>query len=242
MDPKMDNSVNQYTTGEYLAKNPDWGQTDSNWKAENVAAIIKRNHLQPQLIVDVGCGAGAVIHALAKGLELTNTQLEGYDVSPQAIELARKYEAPNVRFTCEDFLNASERADLVLLLDVFEHVPDYMGFLEALKPRGDQFIFHIPLDMNVQAVFRDAQIELRDWVGHVHYFSKKTALRTLEDCGFKIIDLMYTRSALDLEPLSRSASKIRTKVANVLRRLTFPVAPDFAAKLYGGYSLMVLAM
>lgn len=238
----MDHTASRYTTGEYLQKNPDWGQIDSGWKAENVAKICTRNRLEPSLIVDVGCGAGAVIHALSTILELANAQLEGYDVSPQAIEIARKYEAHNVRFTCGDFLNASERADLVLLLDVFEHVPDYMGFLEALRPRGDRFIFHIPLDMNVQALLRDAQIELRDCVGHLHYFSKKTALRTLEDCGFKIIDLMYTQSALDLEPLSRSALKIRTKIANVLRRLTFPVAPDFAAKLYGGYSLMVLAM
>src|SRR2546430_16201598 len=42
----------------------------------------------------------------------------------------------------------------ILVLDVIEHLPDYFSFLERLKARGRHKIFHIPLDLSVQTVFR----------------------------------------------------------------------------------------
>ncbi len=74
-------------------------------------------------------------------------------------------------------------------------------------------------------------------VGHLHYYMKDTALATLEDCGYEIVDYFYTASSLELEG---GHKKISSKIANLPRRLMYMANPDLAVRLLGGYSLMVL--
>lgn len=230
--------TNQYVSGEYLRKYPDWHESDAPWKARGARRILERNRTDPRTVADVGCGSGGALRELA-GLLGPETQFTGYDISPQAVALASAHTAPNLRFVCGDFLESSrERFDVVLLLDVFEHVEDYLGFLRRLKARGSAFVFHIPLDMHVQGVLRDAQLDARRAAGHLHYFSRATALATLEDAGYDVLDWFYTRSSVELGSGQRGW---RTRLANVPRRLLFPVLPHLAVKLFGGFSMMVLA-
>lgn len=49
--------------------------------------------------------------------------------------------------------------DLVLVLDVFEHVDDYLGFLRGLSRIARNIIFHIPLDISVMRVLASALID-----------------------------------------------------------------------------------
>lgn len=119
-------------------------------------------------VVDIGCGAGRVIHELSKAFS-DEVLFSEYDISSQAIEIARKYE--NVSFKCSDYLvEETEVEDLLLIIDVFEHIEDYMGFLRKLRNRASYYVFHIPLDMNIQWLLRDKQIDVRNDVGHLHYF------------------------------------------------------------------------
>jgi hypothetical protein len=72
--------------------------------------------------------------------------------------------------------------DIVMAIDVFEHVEDYFGFLRKLRGKAEYKIFHIPLELSVQSVLRSSIIiEGRKSVGHIHYFTKETALETLKD-------------------------------------------------------------
>jgi 2-polyprenyl-3-methyl-5-hydroxy-6-metoxy-1,4-benzoquinol methylase len=48
----------------YLERNPDWSVPHSPWKAKQILKIIKKNHLDPQRIADVGCGGGAILNQL----------------------------------------------------------------------------------------------------------------------------------------------------------------------------------
>jgi hypothetical protein len=54
--------------------------------------------------------------------------------------------------------------------------------------------------------------------------------------GYTIIDHFYTAGMVEIPGKS-----FRTKLLNWPRRLLFRINPDFAARLLGGYSLMVLA-
>ena len=118
--------------------------------------------------------------------------MSGFDVSPQALERAIGKQTPNTKFYLDNILERDDLFfDIVLAIDVMEHVEDYIGFLKKLKRRGTYKIFHIPLDLSVQSVFRAWPIlNLRRDVGHLHYFFKETALMTLEDCGYTIIELI----------------------------------------------------
>ena len=77
---------------------------------------------------------------------------------------------------------------------------------------------------------------LRRDVGHLHYFFKQTALATLEDCGYTVIDHAYTASRLELPNQALSS-----RIMRLPRRAMYKVDQDFAVRLLGGYSLLVLA-
>jgi 2-polyprenyl-3-methyl-5-hydroxy-6-metoxy-1,4-benzoquinol methylase len=114
-------------------------------------------------------------------------------VSPIAIQVARKAESAGLRFYCESFFESAGRYDLALCIDVFEHVPDYLGFLKTLRGRGEHVMFHIPLDLSAQMVLRGSPlIRARELVGHLHYFTEETALASLRDAGITVIDTAYT--------------------------------------------------
>ncbi|KAA9349458.1 class I SAM-dependent methyltransferase [Larkinella humicola] len=220
--------------GEYLQKNPTWHVEDSPWKAEQLLKIINANHLQPNSIAEVGCGAGEILNQLYLSMP-GDVLFTGYDISVDAINLAKHRKKERLVFKHENFLDTNTQYDLLIMMDVFEHVNDYLGFLKQCKNRAKHTIFHIPLDLSVSAIMRNKLIDGRKSVGHLHYFMKETALATLVDSGYDVIDFFYTTGSLDL-PLKN----FRSKLAVLPRRLLYTINQDMAAKLVGGFSLLVL--
>jgi 2-polyprenyl-3-methyl-5-hydroxy-6-metoxy-1,4-benzoquinol methylase len=99
------------------------------------------------IVLDVGCGTGANVAAFAD-----RYACRGMDSSPDAIEHARS-RFPSVEFACEaDFARRTdwlERANVVLLMDVLEHVEDDFLFLSRmlapLAP-GTKVLITVPAD------------------------------------------------------------------------------------------------
>lgn len=233
-DPDPVNSI--YVSGEYLARNPEWHAEESPWKATQVQRMLDRHQLRPRSICEIGCGAGEVLRQLQMRLE-PGVDFRGYDVSPQAMELCRPKSNPNLRFVLGAADSVPDNSqDLVLVLDVLEHLDDYLGFLRMIQPKGIRTIFHIPLDLSVQTVLRPGGLEyVRDAYGHLHYFSKETALRSLEDTGFHVEDWFYTRRAVE-----EVAGTLRRRLLKTPRRMLFKLRRDLAARTLGGFSLLVL--
>jgi hypothetical protein len=229
--------MDRYSSGDYLEENPTWHAEDSAWKAGEILRMIERNHLTPSSVCEVGCGAGEILLELHKRLP-DHVRFSGYEVSPQAYALCQPRQRERLEFFLSDGgPGEATFYDLVLVIDVIEHVEDIYGFLRSIKSRGTRKIFHIPLDMSVQKVLRrDPIMHLRDQVGHIHYFMKSTALALLTECGYEIDDVFYTAGDLHLRPQSSLA-----KMAMIPRRLGFALNEDWAAHLLGGFSLMVLA-
>jgi cyclopropane fatty-acyl-phospholipid synthase-like methyltransferase len=231
----MENAGERYLDGAYLAHNPTWHAEHSPTKARWIDEIVRRNRLEPRTVAEVGCGSGEILIELQK--RRPDARFTGFEISPQAYAICSAKQAPGLEFRLDDLLQSqAERFDLLLAIDVFEHVPDYLGFLRALRDRANHHIFHIPLDLSVQALIRGTSYPiLRNQTGHLHYFFKYTALATLRDCGYEIVDWTYTRSSQELPGKS-----LRTKVANLPRKLMQLVSEDLSARFFGGYSLLVL--
>jgi hypothetical protein len=225
-----------YQDGDYQTCNPTWHAEDSPWKARQIEIMLKKHNLVIESICEVGCGAGEILVELAK--VFPKTKFYGYDISPQAFALCQGKKTDRLHFYLKDLLVENEAFfDIVLVIDVIEHVEDYLGFLKRLKDRGNLKIFHIPLDLSLQSLCRAAPILAhRKSVGHIHYFFKDTAIATLQDCGYKILDYIYTPSRLELPNLTVSA-----KLLKIPRKLLYNVNRDFAVRALGGYSLLVLA-
>jgi SAM-dependent methyltransferase len=225
-----------YDDGRYLEQNPDWHLEDSLAKAKSIVRMIDKNKLSFRTCADVGCGAGGIIRELAGRYPEVN--FVGYDVSIGARDFWSNNKDNRLKFFRCDFTESFDQYDLILLLDVFEHVENYMGFLRALSGRAKWFLFHIPLDMNVQGLLRDKQSYFRDTVGHLHYFSKSSALRTLSDTGYEVKSFFYTASSQEGSALKRST---KARFLNVIRKGLFNFNPNMVVKLLGGYSMLVLA-
>ncbi|UGY17347.1 class I SAM-dependent methyltransferase [Bradyrhizobium septentrionale] len=234
-------SSDLYTGKGYAEAHPGWHDEDAAGKAEKIAKIVRANNITCRTIVDVGCGVGGVLTALLQQDIFRDSTAVGYDIAPYAVSVAKQRARDNLSFHCGDFLQTNESYDCLLCIDVFEHIDDYMGFLRKLRGRSKYYVFHIPLDLNVLSVLRDQPLQKRKEVGHLHYFDRATALATLRDTGFEIIDSQYTRleDFLHLHPEWRTT---KTLLANAGRRIVRTVAgEDLSVRLLGGASLMVLA-
>ena len=230
---------NIYTTGAYLESTETWHSEDSEWKAGYITQILTRNNVAPGTVVDVGCGAGRILSALSQGAEFQQAKFLGYDISPQAIELARPLQRSNLQFRCGNAVSGDLDAhfDLLLAIDVFEHVRDYMAFLERCRELATYQVYHIPIEIHVSAVVREAVTKGRYTVGHLHYFTPASALAVLRDTGHEILDSLFTDQAVGL---FRTHPTLTKAVANVPRWLISRVSPAMASRLLGGYSLLVL--
>jgi hypothetical protein len=230
-----------YSSGEYLeATNQAWHTKDSPWKADQIFRIIRNNSIHPKNIAEIGCGAGQILSELSKQSCLKDTHFEGYDISHQAIEFCEKIDRKNCKYFCKDLLveDSSKYFDILLVIDVFEHDPDYLGFVEKCRQRAEYKIYHIPLEINVLSTMRNNVDRCRYLFGHLHYFTANSAIATLKDTGHEIIDYFYTNSTVEVfknHPTTKKA------IANVPRWLFSKFSVPFTAKVFGGYSLLVLA-
>ena len=225
-----------YETDLYEQQNPSWHEGDSPWKAAQIEKVIRKNELEFSNVCEIGCGTGEILLNLERAFP--KVALSGYEIAPTAYQRAAPKETTRTRFYLEDLLaHTDKKFDVMLAIDVMEHVEDYISFAKKLKPMAKYKIFHIPLDLSAQSVFRARPIlGLRRDVGHLHYFFKQTALATLEDCGYTVIDCAYTASRLELPNQALSSRLMRLP-----RRIMYAINPDLAVRLLGGYSLLVLA-
>ena len=229
--------MSMYQSGEYLDKNPHWHAADSPWKAGQILKMIRKQNLHPATVCEVGCGAGEILNSLHA--QLPETDFFGYEVSPQAFEICSTKSKNRLQFMLGDLLETDKRFDLLLCIDVFEHVPNYLSFLEKLRGHAGHFIFHIPLDLSMLTILRPSRLmKTRTGVGHIHMFTAEMALAVLKDTGYQVTDSFFTAGGLELEKNQR---RLRTVLANLPRRALGKISPRLAARILGGYSLLVLA-
>ena len=226
-----------YRTGAYAQLAPTWHVEESAGKAREILRLLRRHQLTPRTICEVGCGAGDVLRQLQMALP-ADTELTGYDVSPKAIELAQVRANEHLHFHLGDFAQGDTGSyDMLLALDVLEHLEDYFSFLRGLKSKGMYKMFFFPLDISVQSVIRPrGLLYTRDAYAHLHYFTKETALRALEDTGYRVLDAVYTADALDTPTRLLGRRLIKWP-----RKAAFALNHDMAVHLLGGYRLLVLA-
>jgi 2-polyprenyl-6-hydroxyphenyl methylase/3-demethylubiquinone-9 3-methyltransferase len=112
---------------------------------------LNKNNLENLNILDVGCGGGI----LSEGLAKLGAKVTGIDLSPNAIETAKKHAQPvnpqlNIDYklvSIEDFANDKNnlnKFDVITCMELLEHVPDPAAILfnikKLLNPNGLVFL------------------------------------------------------------------------------------------------------
>jgi SAM-dependent methyltransferase len=227
---------NLYISNEYLKYSPDWHAGVSPTKVAHILHMLKRTGITPQRIGDVGCGVGEILALLQEQMDPSCT-FWGYDIAPQAIERARMKENDRLHFTLADFTQIDASFDLILLIDMIEHVENCFKFLRDVRTKSRYTMIQFSLDLTVGALLRPRTLlgfrSTHGHVGHLHYFTKNMALALLEDLGYEIVDSMYTP-----EPVP--ATDLFGRMLSLLRKGLYALNQDLAVRLLGGYKLLVL--
>jgi len=121
------------------------------WIRERACAHFGRSASSEQplaglSIIDIGCGGGI----LSESMAALGATVLGIDVVDRNIAIARDHAEKTglpVRYeltSAEALADAGERFDIVLNMEVVEHVADLPGFMSAtgalLKPQGQMFL------------------------------------------------------------------------------------------------------
>jgi len=228
--------IERYITKRYVKQFHSDGRPEV-LKAGWIRKMMNRLHLNPREVVEYDCGSGRILSELSRHYPAIN--FKGYDTSPQAINIARKQMGNRLEFFETDFISwAPGVTDLLLVINVLEHVPDYYELLESLRTKASNFIFYVPLDLSCRSLLRPKLLkEQRESSGNIHYFSKEMVMWMMEDAGYEIVDWYYAKPIGDVD----KAKGLNTKIRKTVRNISFFLSKEKAVRWWGGYSLLIAA-
>jgi len=142
-------------------------------------------------IFDIGFGfAQALLYFRDKGMCVS-----GLEPSPEGVDYAKSKGLDVYRSNIEDFTyKGQKRFDVVLLLNVLEHVRRPFKILQdikkfLLKP-GGLLVIDVPNDFNDFQDIADREFNLDKWwvcpPSHINYFSATSLKNMLIKCGYDI--------------------------------------------------------
>jgi SAM-dependent methyltransferase len=135
------------------------------------------SELDVKSVLDVGCGSGESLAALAA---LGRYQLTGVDVSQEALRLARRL-APSARLLLLDIERQalSEQFDLVISIQVVEHLLDDIAAFRNMARMAHAYV----LVSTMQGRMRPSEIA----IGHMRNYSAPELQNKLEQAGLEVL-------------------------------------------------------
>ncbi len=200
--------------------------------------IVRRvGELDVRSVLDVGCGSGENLAALAT---TGRYELSGVDISAEGIELTRK-RVPSAHLL--SVLNVEreplpERFDLVMSIQVVEHIVDDVAALRNMAAMARRYVFISTLAGRMRAS------ELL--TGHVRNYTAVELKRKLEVVGLRVLDVrgwgfpFYSplyRTAIEMMPSGPPAgptgplSRLAARTLYQVYRLNLPRRGDVLSAL-----------
>lgn len=174
-------------------------------------------------LLDIGCGGGLLAEPMAR----LGAEVVGADPSSVNVEIASLHAAQSGldidyrASTAEELAEAGERFDVILNMEVVEHVADVSLFLSAcagmVKPGGLMFIATINRTMKAWALAIVAAEQVLRWLPRgTHQYEKlvrpEEIERPLAEAGMHVID----RTGVFYNPLSASWNTSRDMDVNYM--------------------------
>lgn len=156
--------------------------------------------------------------------------------APVPLEVSDPLWLPGASSLCSrDSTPGWNRRHSGMLIDVFEHVEDYLGFLRPVAPLGRRMLGHVPLDMSAQMLARASRFARFGSRWETSTTSRRTGRS--RPCETPATG---SRPPAPGETIDTPNRTLRMKLAAWPRQICFGLAPDLAVRILGGYSLLVL--
>lgn len=136
------------------------------------------------LVLDVGCGNGALTADLVKRCK----KVVGIDISP--VNIAKAKEISRADFVCADATayKFNGKFDCVVLSNVLEHIKDRVAFLQDLKKHSSRFLIRVPmLDRDWITLYKK-EIGVEHRLDRTHYveYTLNSFSKEMADAGLKV--------------------------------------------------------
>ncbi|NVK50378.1 MAG: methyltransferase domain-containing protein [Cyclobacteriaceae bacterium] len=228
-----------YKEGTYFSDNKRHLE-DSDYKVDAILRVLNplldKHDIKIHSYADVGCGAGGVLKGISQAFQKNGrkiSEVKGYDVSPHVNDM----EVEGVVFNHGDFIEIGTDADLITLTDVFEHVPDPVGFIREVSKKGKIIAFHIPLDDCLSVNLRNLQRYKIQNPGHLIFLNVNSALNMVTMAGLQILDYDFSKETISAPSNNQTFLQ---KLFSPIKRVMFFLNPWIYTKIFG-FSLVVVA-
>jgi ubiquinone/menaquinone biosynthesis C-methylase UbiE len=128
---------------------------------EGIHSFFIQNIEQDSCVLDVGCGIGAVAHAIASAKK---GRVIGVDLNEASIAFAKKhFQLPNLEFRVMDATRDSmeRKVDVVVLSSLLEHIDDRIGLLKDLISTVQPRVVLVRVPMLERHYFTALKLHLR---------------------------------------------------------------------------------
>jgi len=254
MIEKPEVQADNFYNGEYFEKNPSLHAEDAELKAKEVlrsfnylpSTIFNKKRIS---ILDVGGGSGLIMSIVKQELSKKSFSIDtlALDISSKMIEIQRQTMG-NANFkgyvASVEQIPKGVKADVTLMLDVLEHVPNHIKALKELRRVSDYIIFRIPIDNSVILNILDRILSgrIRQYLykqyGHCHTFSLKQVRETFES---ELGTRLYTEILNDYLHGFKLHIPFLSSLYNLLGALLFKINKQLALSIVGGAVTVVIA-
>lgn len=225
-----------YVGGMYTKNNPGLNDGESARKAISFLKLAGKCGIDFNAIssvLDVGCGAGGFLAEVVRFAPHLKEAM-GIDLNPDAIESAISRHQGSAKYEVCSLVDIDKNYDLITVVHVLEHVPDWENFLMLLKNKAGIIYFGVPIEASVWMTIRKGVL-LNQYLkyGHIHFFNEEFLIRILEDLGFEILGFGYSDEFLSFDGLASRLIKMPRVLLGMLSK-------KWACNLLGGYCFQVI--
>jgi len=194
---------------------------------QQIARLLEE--LRPQQVLDVGAAQGILGQLLAD----SGITIDAIEPNTDWADAAKPYYRRVMNSTVEAADLPDNTYDCIVCADVLEHLPDPLSTLKRLRQAAKSdatFIISLPnvAHLAVRAMllfgrFPKMERGILDKT-HLHFFTKDTAKKLLNDAGLKIIRTLTT-----VVPLEDFGNGVITKTMMGMQRLAVAALPRLFA-------------
>lgn len=153
-------------------------------------AFFLSNIGKDDVVLDLGCGNGALTHDLAIKCKF----VVGVDLNPVNIKYAKeKYPGKNIEYrladvTKEDF---NRKFDVIVLSNVIEHIGDRVEFLKSIGKLAPRILIRVPtITRDWMTLYKkELGVEWKSDPTHHTEYTVKSFREEMEAAGLKVKDI-----------------------------------------------------
>ncbi len=217
-------------------KNQRWKTLCATENIGRLEDLVARAELEPQSVIDIGCGDGAVLAAMSEhGL---GSRFVGYEIAPSAVSYVESRGIPGLErvqlFDGEKLAEPDDAFDLALLHFVIDQAISPAKLLAEARRVARYVFVAIVLDDNrrTRAKLREGR-EAR--FGSLHLYNRASIRDELRSAGLEILAEAVGAPSVRLGVFwaEGARGKARAYALSTARVAIHRLAPSYAERLFG---------